>query len=542
MNRDITPWPESLASQYESAGYWQALSLTDHLQMWARQYGQKTALVDVNGRLSYTDLYNESQQLAVALSALGLRQGDRVLVQLPNRLEFVLACFAMFRIGVIPIFALPASKDADLDAFCTLAQPCAIVSQCWMNGTDRTQMLLSLPARHACLKQLLLLDATGLPTRINQASILSWSQLDGESRALPEPPNYRDVALMLLSGGTTGTPKLIPRTHCDYALNFTEAAKRSGFNADTVYLACLPISHNFAFGSPGVLGTLSVGGCAVLSASPTCDDAFRWIESQAVTTTSLVPTLVRHWLDALAWENANLSSLTLIQVGGAYLDPALAKKITPAFNCYLQQVFGMAEGLLCFTGLADEPFLIHHTQGTPLLSADELQVVDTHGQPVKVGEEGELWVRGPYTIRGYYRGEAHNQASFTEDGFYRTGDKVVLDKDGYVRVTGRIKDQINRAGEKIAAPEIEAQLRQHPAVDDAAVIAIPDPELGEKSCAVILTASTLSLAELHDFLQCQGVAQYKKPDLLHLVRQWPLTPVGKIDKTKLVQLVTKENG
>jgi 2,3-dihydroxybenzoate-AMP ligase len=201
----------------------------------------------------------------------------------------------------------------------------------------------------------------------------------------------------------------------------------------------------------------------------------------------------------------------------------------------VQQVFGMAEGLLCFTRLDDSEEVAFKTQGRPVSSADEIRIVDPHGSDVARGEIGELWCRGPYTIRGYFEAPERNRDAFSPDGYYRTGDLVRLDRSGNLVVEGRIKDLINRGGEKISAEEIEAHLIAHPAVDAAAVVAMPDEVLGEKACAYLALrdGNAFDLIAMREFLAARGVAQFKWPERIELVRELPVTNVGKIRKTAL---------
>jgi 2,3-dihydroxybenzoate-AMP ligase len=248
-----------------------------------------------------------------------------------------------------------------------------------------------------------------------------------------------------------------------------------------------------------------------------------------------VPALAIRWLEANAAERFDLSSLEVLQVGGARLVPEVARRIGPAIGCRVQQVFGMAEGLLNYTRLDDPDGVVVETQGRPLAPADEILIVGPDGEPVADGEPGELLTRGPYTIRGYYRAEAHNARAFTADGFYRTGDIVRRDAGGNLTVEGRAKDLINRGGEKISAEEIENLLLAHPAVEEAAAVAMPHPVLGEQTCAylVLRPDETVDLAAVSAYLDSRGVARFKWPERLEIVAALPVTNVGKIDKKKL---------
>jgi len=521
-------WPEQIAIKYEQKGYWKPLTLGEHLRSWAQKYGEHIALVDQEQRISYSELDWRADELASGLHHLGIQQGDRVLIQLPNSIEFVLSCFALFRLGAVPILCMPANREADIDAFCALAEPVAYITVDRFLGFDHHGLAQKMASQHPCLKYVVV-DS-------EHSDSYALNSLGRPPKDIPSP-HYRDTALFLLSGGTTGTPKLIPRTHTDYAYNAQASAERCELNSQSVYLAVLPAAHNFPLACPGILGTLSVGGRVVLARTTSYDEAFPLIEQEGVTFTSLVPALVNFWLEAREWDKSDLSSLRLLQVGGSPLNGTLAAAIEPVMGCRLQQVYGMAEGLLCFTHPDDPDDVLLHTQGRPLCDDDEVRIVDEQDNNVSPGEEGELLARGPYTIRGYYRAPEVNKHAFTSDGFYRSGDIARITAQGNIQVKGRIKDQINRAGEKIAAAEIELHLRAHPDIQEAALVPLPDEQLGERSCAFIISScSDLDLLAIRKFLQQRGLPRYKMPDQFESIEAWPLTSAGKVDKRKLVSL------
>ena len=355
---------------------------------------------------------------------------------------------------------------------------------------------------------------------------------------LPSPTSASDVAFFQLSGGSTGTPKLIPRTHNDYDYSIRRSVELCGVSSDTRYLCALPAAHNYPLSSPGALGIFEVGGCVVLAPDPAPQHCFPLIERHQVTMVALVPSAVSLWAQSVSAEtHAQLDSLTLMQVGGARLAVSLAEQIPTLFGCALQQVFGMAEGLVNYTRLDDDDWHRTHTQGYPMCPDDEVYVVDSDGVPVPVGTAGHLIVRGPYTFRGYYRAPVHNEFAFTDDGFYVSGDIVAMTEDGYLQVVGREKDQINRGGEKIAAEEVENLLMRHDDIIEVALIAVPDDVMGEKSCAVIVATSTLKPAHIRRWLREQGIADYKLPDHFQFVASLPKTAVGKTDKQSLRTLL-----
>lgn len=544
-------WPAELADRYRAEGYWRGRALGDLLADWATEFGPRTALVGKSGvtgeqvRLSYTDLDGYADRLATGLRSHGIGAGDRVVVQLPNLVEFVGICFALFRIGAQPVLALPAHRALEIRALCQVSEAVAYVVPDRFARFDYRELASAVRAEAPSLRHVFVAGEPGEHTPFAELEVGSNVALDPvptSPRALsPQAPGSAAsgpaascVALFLLSGGTTGLPKLIPRTHDDYAYNLTGSAQVCRLTAATTYLAVLPVAHNFAFGCPGVLGTLSVGGTVVLAPAPEVGEAFALIERERVTVTALVPPLVLLWLEAKPWTRRDLSSLQLLQVGGAKLAPEVARRVGPELECGLQQVFGMAEGLLCYTRLDDDPELIVTTQGRPMSPADEVRIVDDSGTVVPFGTEGHLLTRGPYTLRGYFRAPEHNARTFTADGFYRSGDLVTATPSGNLIVSGRAKDVINRGGEKVSAEEVENHLLAHPQVLEAAVVAMPDAVLGERTCAYLVPRGTPpTVRELGTFLRDRGLAEFQLPDRVEVTDSLPRTPVGKISKQEL---------
>ncbi len=522
-----------------------ALPLGDHLRRWAAKHATRIALVADSERITFAALDQRVERLAAALHSLGLRCGDRAMVQLPNGVAFVTVCFALLRTGVVPVLITPNQRSRDVDALCHIAQPTAYFIAESAGNADHTHSRTRsdrLFATHPSLRAIII-DGNFDNDSDNDsdARSMSLASLDASPIALPSPA-ATDIALLLLSGGTTGTPKLIPRTHADYAYNFIESATLCGLDNTSVYLAVLPIAHNFALACPGVLGTLASGGTVILSDTASADEVMPLIEQERVTHLALVPPLAQLWAHAREWERSDLSSLKLVQVGGARLDPALARRLPDLFGCQLQQVFGMAEGLLCYTRLDDPLNTILHTQGRPLSPHDEIRIIDAHGHDVALGEVGELLTRGPYTIRGYFRSPEHNTVSFTSNGYYRTGDLVRQDASGNLIVEGRLKEQINRSGEKISAAEIELMINALAGVQNSIVVAVPDTLLGERICAFIQwQREALDASQLKQALRAQGLSEFKLPDQIETVSNWPLTSVGKIDKQRLIATATQRD-
>ncbi len=528
----FVPFPPDRAASYRAAGYWSGRTVDSMLSDAAHRWPTQVAVVDADGeyRVTFAELDERADRAAAGLADLGIAVGDRVLLQLPNSCEFAVALFGLLRAGAIPVMCLTGHRAAELGHFAAVSEATALLIPQIVSGFDYRPMAEELSRNHPGLRHVIVDGDPGPFT--------SWSQVGATDAAKPQPPNpdTESPALLLVSGGTTGTPKLIPRTHNDYVYNATASAELCGLTSDDVYLAALPAAHNFPLACPGLLGAISAGATTVFLANPSPESAFGAIARHGVTVTALVPALANLWAQATEWEPEAPTSLRLLQVGGAKLEAVDAQRVRETLTQGLQQVFGMAEGLLNYTRPGDPPEVVDHTQGRPLCADDELRIVDDAGQPVPAGAEGELLVRGPYTFNGYFRADEANANSFDLQGFYRSGDLVRQHPGGNLEVTGRVKDVIHRGGETIPAADLEEHLRTHPAISAAAAVALPDPYLGEKICAaVVFTAESVTLPELNSYLDQRGVARHARPDVLTAMASLPTTPVGKVDKKAIIR-------
>lgn len=530
------PWPADAAARYVAEGYWEQRPLADHVYAQADATPDVVALVDGEVRLSYRDLTTRADGVALRLRELGLDRDDRIVVQLPNCWEFVVLTLGCLRLGVIPVMALPGHRMHEMSYLVEHSEARAVAVPGVLKDFDHQAMASQIKERSTTLEHILVAaDTAGADVELRLLCAAAEDPAYARAALDAAKPDPSSVAVFLLSGGTTGLPKLIARTHNDYAYNAARSGEVSGVGADTVYLGVLPLSHNFPLACPGLFGTLIAGGRVVVS-SPDPTKAFPVIERERVTLTSVVPAVAQRWLEFReAGDQHDLSSLRVLQVGGARLADEVARRVTPVLGCTLQQVFGMAEGLLNYTRLDDPDEAIWHTQGRPMCPADEIRVVDERGDPAPPGEPGVLLTRGPYTPRGYYRAPEQNARAFTADGWYRTGDIVRLRPDGNLVVEGRDKDMINRGGEKISAEEVENFAYQLEGVSLAAAVAMPDPKLGERVCVYLVPhhGATVTLDDLQGVMADAGAARFKWPERLVVVDDLPTTKVGKIDKRAL---------
>jgi salicylate---CoA ligase len=540
------PWPPDAVHDYLARGYWAQVPLGTLFRAVAARPGQaaRPALADpvARVRLSYGELADRADAAAARLLDLGLHPGDRIVVQLANGWEFVVLTLACLRAGIVPVMALPAHRRSELAYLAVHAEASAIAVPGELRGFDHQALAHDLATEVTAV--------TGGPWHVLAAADdLAPASVDlralcrpgadpvqDRARADQAGVGSRDVAVFLLSGGTTGLPKLIARTHDDYAYNATRSAAVAGVGTDSGYLVSLPASHNFPLACPGILGTLLAGGRVIMLPSPESARAFAVIAAEQVTHTAVVPAVAARWLDYAAEHGAGpLTSLRVLQVGGARLADELARKVRPVLGVTLQQVFGMAEGLLNYTRLDDPDEVSCTTQGRPLSPADEVRLVDESDRDVPEGQPGALLTRGPYTPRGYYRAAEQNARAFTADGWYRSGDICRRTPEGNLVVEGRDKDMINRGGEKVSAEEVENLVYQLPAVAAVAAVAMPDADVGERVCVYVVPrpGQSVTLDEIRAAMDATGVARYKFPERLELVPELPSTKVGKIDKKAL---------
>jgi 2,3-dihydroxybenzoate-AMP ligase len=513
----VVPYPPEFATRYREAGWWEDRSLDQVFGELFRDHGDRVALHWGGEAISYRQLGERREALAGRLHAMGLRPLDRVVVHLPNRPEFLYLYFALQRLGVVPILALAPHRRLEVDHFVRLADAVAYF------GTDR-ELAGELRRANPCLLHTVLMDE------------LDWSAPPAEAPPVPADPC--DPCVLLLSGGTTGIPKLIPRTHDDYVYNSRAAAAVQDVGPESCQLAVAPLAHNMPLACPGVQGFLLHGGRVVLSEGTRPADVLPLIERHRVTHIAAVPALYIRWLADPASRAHDLTSVRLLQSGGQRLQPEVRRQLAETFpNAFVQENFGMSEGTLFFVRRTDPEEVRMETVGTPVSAGDEVHLTDEEGRDVPDGEVGELTVRGPYTLRGYYRAADHNARAFTPDGFYRSGDLMRRHPSGAYLVEGRIKDLVNRGGEKISAEEVENLILGHPAVRNVACIPVPDPVLGERMCACVIPRDgrTLTLEELVTYLLHLGMAKFKLPERLELVHDFPLSPFGKVSKRALTE-------
>jgi 2,3-dihydroxybenzoate-AMP ligase len=541
----FVPFPEEFVKRYKEKGYWADKTLGDDFDQAVDQFGDRTAISFQGEQVTYRQLGVRVNRLALHFVDMGLKTYDIMVCQLQNDPEFLYCFYAAVKIGVIPICALPAHQDAEISFFSKFTKARCLALPSKYKSFSHQEMALRIQKEESSLKFVFVSGDDVEEGFISIRGLLNESieerlPVESLSKYRPDP---MEPAVFQLSGGTTGVPKVIPRTHNDYSTNYRRAAEILHVTKDSVMGIAIPINHNFAMACPGFLGTIYRGGTVVPIPSARTETVFEAIQREKITIMPTPPALLIRWMESDELPNYDLSSLDAVLAGGARLNPEAAKKVKPILGCDYHQNLGMSEGMLFWSRKGDSEDLLLNTQGAPMYDDDEVMIVDENENEVPYGEAGELLVRGPNTVRGYYNSPEYNKKAFTEDGFYRTGDVVKFYKDRYISVEGRIKDTINRGGEKISAEEVENHILAHPKVENCAVVAMPDHVLGEKSCAFILTKGSqdLTLEELTEFLKKERhIAVFKLPERLELIEEFPMTKVGKIDKRELRSIINRK--
>ena len=547
MLEGVVRFPQEFAARYRANGYWEDRSLRDTFAAISARYSDRVAIIDRDREVTYAELDERATRLALNLLDEGLRPLDRVVIQLPNVVEFAYFYFALQKIGCIPIMALPTHRYREISQFVELSGAAACVAPDRARDFDYTKLIRRIRNAHTNLRLGIILGAApkgflSLTELIERKSARSA----GDLKSITIDPE--DPALFQLSGGTTGVPKLIPRTHNDYVYNSKMAASVTSVGPDKILLDVLPLAHNLPLACPGLQGFLLHGGKVVLANTTRGEDIFPLIERHRITHVAVVPALLIRWINDPLIKKFDLSSLQVMQSGGQRLQPEIrrrAKELIPSVT--VQENFGMAEGMLMFVRLDDAEAVRMETVGRPISPDDEVRLVDDDDNEVAPGEVGEFLARGPYTLRGYYGAPEYNARAFTTDGFYRSGDLMRQHPSGNYMVEGRKKDLINRGGEKISAEEVENLILTHPAVQNVACVPIPDPVLGERMCACLILhqGRSLALPDLVAFLAEQEIAKHKLPERLEIMDDFLLSPFGKVSKKDLTDRIAnklKEEG
>ncbi len=535
----VTPYPAERVKRYLATGLWDERPTAERFHDIASQHGDRTAVIDQHGSISYRQLDQSSDAVAAAILGQGIRPGDPVLFQVGNSITTVIAWYAVLKAGALPVATLAGHRAHEISHVAKLVGAVGHIVDDSAGRFDMVEFAQDQARGSSTLAHIFTVGSeragehSGV-LRIEDLVVNDEPDVARDTvRRVQAELDPRDVAVYQLSGGTTGVPKVIPRLHGEYWNNGRAWALALERDEESVTCHAGPIVHNAGV-TCGLHGTHSVGGALVLP-PPDKTIAMRMMSDHHVDDTIFGHGMFS-WIMSDDYPQVAEHLRTAILTGAKIPEDVFAR--VEKFGARVGQTFGMGEGMFTLTPLTARRSLRDSTVGTPLTSDDEIRILEPVGETeLPDGEVGELVCRGWYTIPGYFASPEHNAVAFTSDGFYRTGDLGRVDVHGgqrYLSIEGRIKDLINRGGEKINAEELELLLLQHPSITDAAVVAMPDQALGERVCAYLVTTGVhLTVQDMQQHLDALGVAKYKWPERIEITESLPRTQVGKIDKKLL---------
>jgi 2,3-dihydroxybenzoate-AMP ligase/mycobactin salicyl-AMP ligase len=559
----FTPYRPEDAALYTRKRWWLGLTLGDVLDRAADLHPDREALVgfDAAGpgseavRYTWARLRAEADLLAYRLLESGLRRGDRVLLQLPNRVEFVVAYFALQKAGLVMVLLTVNHTAREVAHLARLTEPRGWVVPARYRKTQYGPLIAQVRAENPGLAQVVVLaddgmalDDPGFAGTLRYADLvgaLAATTTQAEVAAALEAarPEPGDVCQILPSGGTTGLPKGAPRTHDDYLNNVEYCSKAWDLTVTDTCLVATTVGHNLAL-LISLCGPVFHAARMVVIDSTYPEDICRAIAAERVTCAALVPTLVSRLVAYDGAADHDLSTLERVYVGAANSPPDLVQSVERRLGCRYVNAFGMVEGPCSQSRPEDAEWIRCETIGRPVNPYDEFVILDPEGRQLSPGQEGELAAKGPGIFTGYYKNPQANKDAFTPDGYFRTGDLARRDENGYLRITGRLKDIIIRGGENIAARDVEDLISSHAAVEYAAVVGMPDKDLGETVCAYVtlVAGANLTLEDIHAHLRAEGASNALLPARLVVVDSIPLTAAGKADKKELRARLAQPTG
>ena len=529
--------PERIRAM-EDAGLWPNRTIVDWLEEAAAKRPDKAAFVDHNsmtGRrttLTFRQLERLSRRIAVGLARRGVEAGDVVACQLPNWWETAALHLACARLGAITNPLMPIFRGRELRFMLGLAEAKVFVVPRRFRDFDYPALAAEMKPDLPQLRHILVVGGEG-PDSFEAALLQPrWEDEADAAALLARRPGPNEVVELIYTSGTTGEPKGALHTSNTLLSDVLSYADRLGLGGDDVVLMASPLAHQTGF-LYGLLMPIVLGAKAVYQDIWLPERAAELIQDEGVTYTMASTPFLSDLTHTPAIETRDLSSFRIFLCAGAPIPRVLVEAATKRLGAKILSGWGMTEnGALTVTRPDDPPEKVFGTDGLPL-HGHEIRVVDAEGRPQPAGAEGELQARGPGSFVGYLkRPQLFNTDA---DGWFSTGDLARIDEDGYVRIVGRSKDIIIRGGENVPVVEIEGLLYRHPAVQDAAVVAMPHERLGEQGCAFVTPkpGQTLTMADMRGWLEKHGVAKTYWPERLEIMAAMPRTPSGKIQKFKL---------
>ncbi len=538
------PYNSEDEQEYIRRGWWRGLTLSDYLDRAADIHPDKEAFVDRIGRYTYGQAREKTDRLAIGMLKLGINPLERVLVQLPNWNEFIFAYFACQKIGAIPVLLIERYRKFEIDRLIKLTGATAWIAPKKTHKFDFVPMIKDVLKDNPEIKHVITVRGKVEENVFNNLEeLIEENQLTQDSKysLAQRRPDPRQVGHMGPTGGTTGAPKIVPRTHNSLACAVEFCSMSWDQNCEDINMIAGPVGHDLSF-SKGMLGSIITQGKLIFQSTTDTADICGTIERERVTSVIWVPSLAQKMLQFDDIENYDLSCLRKMHSGGGASHREMVKGIMDRFGICYYNGYGGTEGMTTITRRSDDYETICCTVGRQTFPHDIYKVVDAAGNELPSGKPGELLVKGPSVFSGYYKNPEENARVFNDEGFFKTGDLATIDENGYITLCGRIKEMINRGGESISATDIEKLIILHPGVSIVAVIPMPDELLGERICAYIEPegGETLTFEEIIEFLKSKNASVLQLPERIVFVKNMPMTKVGKLDKTALRKDIVKK--
>lgn len=522
------PHSKDLADRFRAEGLWGSERLTDYLERWARETPEAIAMTVPGGKsLNYRETLSAARRFANGLRNQGLGKGDVIAIQLPSYPEFLIAYFGVVLMGGVLCTLHMPYRAGEMRPLLQFAEATAVI--CGPSGEkyDAPGTMLALKKDVPTLKHVIVAFGD------DHADCLSMAEMMAKATDAPVPGSYlaSDPCLLCFTSGTSAEPKAVMRTSETIVANgliYSETIKLT--SSDRVMIAP-PFTH--VFGLCCVADAIVNGAAIVLLPLYSPQDYARTIALGRPTILFTAPAHVAAALKGGLIDGVDLSSIREVVIAGSVCPPEIAKALEDRLpNGRAGGLFGMTECVLVAQTPIDAPASVrHHTVGCPTKGINA-RVCSPDGAVLPVGAEGELQLFGYSIMAGYLKNEAANRVAFTSDGWFRTGDIAIIDKDENIAICGRVKDLINRGGIKINPTDIENLVDAHNQVLQSAVVPMRDEVLGEKACLFIVLrpGASITLDEINRYLAEQGVAKMRWPEHLEIIDEMPMTPTRKIIK------------
>jgi len=544
MNLDFILPAQRIAAMTK-AGYWHDRTIIDCLDAAAAELPDKVALTDWNsmtGRattLSYRQLQRLSKRLGAGLAALGVGKGDVVSLQLPSWWQFIALHLAAVRIGAITNPLMPIFRERELLHMLGLAETTLLVIPHRFRNFDYPGMVAGIRDSLPALQRVLVVGGEGESSFEDFAARRWEDETDTGALFASRRQGPNEVMQILYTSGTTGEAKGVMHSANTLLAHLVESAKRLNLSEKDVFLMGSPLAHQTGF-LYGLMMPILLKAKAVLLDVWAAERAAQLIQDEACTFTLSATPFLSDLTDLETLDKYDISSFRIFACGGAPVPAPLVPRAAKRLGCSVLSVWGMSENGAPTVTKPDDPIdKVSATDGCALPGM-EVKVVDADGQECPRGVAGDLKLRGASLFVGYLK--RPQLYAVDAEGWFDTGDCARMDADGYIRITGRSKDVIIRGGENIPVVEVEGMLYGHPAIQDVAVVAMPDLRLGERACAFVVLrtgAGPLTLADVNVFLDQHKIAKQYYPERLEIVDELPRTATGKILKFKLREIAAQ---